>query len=78
MKPVYINFTNWNDVMKLIEPDLTEEGPQDLKPSKVNEPSPIQRSKAGVGTGNIGLREEDKVDLSPEIDDKSKSFEILK
>ena len=52
-----VKFDNWSDVMKLIEPDLTEEGPQDLKPANVNGPSPIQRSKAGIGTGNIGIRE---------------------
>jgi len=75
-----VKFDNWSDVMKLIEPDLTEEGPQDLKPAAINSkaPSELKKSTAGVGTGNIGLREEDKIDLTPEVDDKSKSFEILK
>ena len=80
MNIVFINFTDWNDVMNLIEPELHEEGPQDLAPSKVNEPSPIQRSKAGIGTGNSGIREEEteQVETETEVDDKSKSFEILR
>ena len=76
MNIVFINFTDWKDVMKLIEPDLTEEGPQDLKPAMVNGPSPITKSKAGIGTGNIGIREE--IVIETQTDDKSKSFEILK